>query len=45
MDALSEVLRAVRMTGAMALNGDFGAPWAVDVASASALARGFLAER
>jgi len=42
MDALSEVLRAVRLTGAAILNADFGAPWAVSVASSPALARGFL---
>ena len=44
MDALSEVLRAVRLSGATILNADFGAPWAVSAGSSSALAKGFLSE-
>jgi len=44
MDALSEVLRAVRLTGATILNADFGAPWGVAAGSSNALARGFLPE-
>ena len=44
MDALSEVLRAVRLSGAAILNADFGAPWSVSVGSTAALAKGFLAE-
>jgi AraC-like DNA-binding protein len=42
MDALSEVLRAVRLTGATILHADFGAPWSVSVSASSALAKGFL---
>jgi AraC-like DNA-binding protein len=42
MDALSEVLRAVRLTGAAILNADLGAPWAVSTQSSTALARGFI---
>ena len=44
MDALSEVLRAVRLTGAAILDADLGAPWAVAVHSPSTLAKGFLPE-
>lgn len=44
MDALSEVLRAVRLTGAAILNADLGAPWAFAAGPAGALARGFIAE-
>ena len=44
MDALSEVLRAVRLSGAAILNADFAAPWGVAVASSAPLAKGFLPE-
>lgn len=44
MDALSEVLRVVRLTGAAVLNADFGAPWAVTANSPAALAKGFLTD-
>jgi AraC-like DNA-binding protein len=44
MDALSEVLRVVRLTGAAVLNADLGAPWAVTANSPAALAKGFLAD-
>jgi AraC-like DNA-binding protein len=44
MDALSEVLRAVRLTGAAILNADLGAPWAIEVDSTPGLARAFLPE-
>ncbi len=44
MDALSEVLRAVRLTGAAVLNADLGAPWAVAIQSSTALSRGFIHE-
>lgn len=30
MDALSEVLNAVRLTGALFINGEFGAPWGLE---------------
>ncbi|APV50327.1 hypothetical protein BWI17_11870 [Betaproteobacteria bacterium GR16-43] len=42
MDALSEVLRAVRLAGAVILHADLGAPWGLDVPSATPLAKGFL---
>ncbi|QJR11907.1 RCS-specific HTH-type transcriptional activator RclR [Usitatibacter rugosus] len=42
MDALSEVLRAVRLAGAVILNADLGAPWGLTVTETTPLARGFL---
>ncbi|QJR15840.1 AraC family transcriptional regulator [Usitatibacter palustris] len=42
MDALSEVLRAVRLTGAAILNADCGAPWGMAVVSTTPLARGHI---
>lgn len=44
MDALSEVLRAVRLTGAAMLHADLGAPWAIEAAASTALAKPFLPE-
>jgi AraC-like DNA-binding protein len=38
MDALSEVLRAVRLTGAVFFNGEFTAPWGFEAASVDKLA-------
>ena len=42
MDALSEVLRLVRLTGAIFLNGEFTAPWAVESPPSHVLARSLL---
>jgi cupin len=39
MDALAEVLRAVRIDAAIYLNGEFSEPWCVDAAEARSLAR------
>jgi AraC family transcriptional regulator, alkane utilization regulator len=44
MDALSEVLRAIGLKGAIVLEADLGAPWGVAMGTASSLAKGFLAE-
>ena len=41
MDVLSEVLRVVKLQGALFYNGEFSAPWSVYAASAQALARYF----
>jgi AraC-like DNA-binding protein len=38
MDALSEVLRAVRLTGAVFFNGEFTAPWGFEAARVDKLA-------
>jgi AraC-like DNA-binding protein/mannose-6-phosphate isomerase-like protein (cupin superfamily) len=42
MDALSEVLRLVRLTGAVFLNGEFTAPWAVASPPSHVIARSLL---
>jgi AraC-like DNA-binding protein len=42
MDALSEVLRLIRLTGAVFLNGEFTAPWAVESPPSHVLARSLL---
>ena len=42
MDALSEVLRAVRLRGAVYLNGEFSAPWCVQGPADTALCAAFL---
>ncbi|HEY1263539.1 MAG TPA: AraC family transcriptional regulator [Terriglobales bacterium] len=39
MDVLSEVLKVVKLQGALFYNGEFSAPWSVRAASARALAR------
>jgi len=44
MDVLSEVLRVVRLQGALFYNAEFSAPWSVYAASSSALARHFKTE-
>src|SRR5262245_25052875 len=41
MDVLSEVLRAVKLQGALFYNGEFSAPWSVYAASSRGLARYF----
>lgn len=41
MDVLSEVLRVVKLQGALFYNGEFSAPWCVNASSARALARHF----
>ena len=41
MDVLSEVLKVVRLQGALFYNAEFSAPWSVRVASARDLARHF----
>lgn len=45
MDALSEVLRSVRLTGGVFLSGHFTAPWCVGVTLTGDDCLGFLAER
>lgn len=42
MDALSDVLRAVRLSGAVYLNGEFGAPWCVEGRVDAAFCSAFL---
>ncbi|HKQ26252.1 MAG TPA: AraC family transcriptional regulator [Burkholderiales bacterium] len=42
MDALSDVLRAVRLSGAVYLNGEFTAPWCVESEADAALCASFL---
>jgi AraC-like DNA-binding protein len=42
MDALSEVLRAVRLSGAVYLNGEFTAPWCVESRADAGLCDAFL---
>lgn len=44
MDVLSEVLRVVRLQGALFYNAEFSSPWSVYAASSYALARYFAAE-
>ena len=44
MDVLSEVLRVVRLQGALFYNGEFSAPWSVYAAGSRALARYFETE-
>ena len=44
MDVLSEVLRVVRLRGALYYNAEFSSPWSVYAASANALARYFATE-
>lgn len=41
MDVLSEVLRVVKLQGALFYNGEFSSPWCVNASSARALARQF----
>jgi len=41
MDVLSEVLKVVKLQGALFYNGEFSAPWSVRAASSHALARYF----
>src|SRR3954464_15017314 len=41
MDVLSEVLKVVKLQGALFYNGEFSAPWCVNASSARALARQF----
>ncbi|MEO8004626.1 MAG: AraC family transcriptional regulator [Betaproteobacteria bacterium] len=42
MDALSDVLRTVKLSGAVYLNGEFGAPWCVAGPADAALCASFL---
>jgi AraC-like DNA-binding protein len=42
MDALSDVLRAVRLSGAVYLNGNFTTPWCVETRTDAALCAAFL---
>lgn len=42
MDALSDVLRTVKLSGAVYLNGEFGAPWCVGGPADAALCAAFL---
>jgi len=42
MDALSDVLRIVQLTGAVYLDGSFSAPWCVNVPADSALCSAYL---
>ena len=42
MDALSDVLRVVQLTGAVFLDGAFSAPWCVIGHADSALCSGYL---
>ena len=42
MDALSDVLRVVRLGGAVYLNGEFTAPWCVEGQTDGALCAAFL---
>lgn len=42
MDAVSDVLRVVRLGGAVYLNGEFTAPWCVIGQTDSALCTGYL---
>ena len=42
MDVLSEVLRVVKLQGALFYNGEFSAPWCVNAHSSHALARQFV---
>ena len=39
MDVLSDALRAVRLEGALFLNGELHAPWAVSVPKGADIAR------
>lgn len=41
MDVLSEVLRVVKLQGALFYNGEFSAPWCVNASSSRALAKHF----
>src|SRR5215469_17966145 len=41
MDVLSEVLKVVKLQGALFYHGEFSAPWCVSASSARALARQF----
>jgi AraC-like DNA-binding protein len=41
MDVLSEVLKVVKLQGALFYNGEFSAPWCVNASSARALAKQF----
>jgi hypothetical protein len=41
VDVLSEVLKVVKLQGALFYNGEFSAPWCVNASSARALARQF----
>src|SRR5262245_15176055 len=41
MDVLSEVLKVVKLQGALFYNGEFSFPWCVNASSAQALARHF----
>ena len=41
MDVLSEVLRVIRLQGALFYNGEFSSPWSVYAASSRGLARFF----
>ena len=41
MDVLSEVLRVVKLQGALFYNGEFSAPWCVNASSSRALAQHF----
>jgi len=42
MDVLSEVLKVVKLQGALFYNGEFAAPWSIRTASSRALARRFM---
>jgi hypothetical protein len=42
MDALSDVLRAIRLSGAVYLNGEFSAPWCMQGSGDEALCSAFL---
>jgi AraC-like DNA-binding protein len=44
MDVLSEVLKVVKLRGALFYNGEFSSPWCVNASSACALARHFAPE-
>ncbi len=41
MDVLSEVLKVVKLHGALFYNGEFSSPWCVNASSARALAKQF----
>jgi hypothetical protein len=43
MDVLSEVLKVVKLQGALFYNGEFSSPWSIRATSSHALARYFAA--
>src|SRR5438094_2375041 len=44
MDVLSEVLKVVKLQGALFYNGEFSSPWSIRATSSHALARYFTAD-